>query len=320
MNLSEKSGKLDYEVYPQNYDGTLKYRLITEVDPSEFMLNEDGTYWTKTSIQVDILVTNQNETIQYDYFVLSIDLPVQVKGFINYKWYNSDIQILFKHAVLATINQQPLTNGQIIREEGEYFIELVDSLGETTELSFVIDKTPPNFTILPFDTTPTNQPVRVTVQTDEGWKVSHTYESNGSHTFEAFDKAGNRGSITVSIDHIDLLPPEIDGITDGASYKDPVVISFIEGVVTLNGKVIESGTEVSEEGEYVLIAVDSFGNTGETRFTIDKTPPIITINPYIETLTNKSITVIAKKQMKEHLIKVVHTFTENGSFYLCGNG
>src|SRR5690606_23963488 len=45
---------------------------------------------------------------------------------------------------------------------------------------------------------------------------------------------------------------------------------------TLNGDPFNSGTEVTDEGDYTLIVTDAAGNADTLHFTIDKTVPEIT--------------------------------------------
>jgi hypothetical protein len=47
----------------------------------------------------------------------------------------------------------------------------------------------------------------------------------------------------------------------------------------LNGFLFENGSTVTEEGVYTLIVEDSVGQKTQITFEIDKTPPIITVNP-----------------------------------------
>lgn len=61
------------------------------------------------------------------------------------------------------------------------------------------------------------------------------------------------------------------GVTDGATYKDNVTITFNEGTATLNGEPFTSGDTVAPHGEYTLIITDTGGKTRTVNFTIDRT-------------------------------------------------
>ena len=111
----------------------------------------------------------------------------------------------------------------------------------------------------------------------------------------------------------DYLSILVTGVTDGASYNTNQQLFFESGTVTLNGTPITSGTMVSAEGTYTVVAVSTSGIRQTMTFTIDKTAPIITLNPYTTTPTNQDLTVSA--QVNEGKLDVSsYSFTENGSF------
>ncbi len=131
-----------------------------------------------------------------------------------------------------------------------------------------------------------------------------------TYTLIVTDAAGN---ITTVIFTIDKTPPVIIGITDGTYYKTDLTITFDEGNATLNGAVFTSGTTVTIEDSYTLIVTDLASNVTTVAFVLDKTAPIITIDPYNTDPTNLDITVTA--DTNEGSLNVTsHIFTENGSF------
>lgn len=119
--------------------------------------------------------------------------------------------------------------------------------------------------------------------------------SDGSHSAQvlARDGAGNQRVEPEPARpfRIDGTPPviEISGISDGQLSATPVtpVIAVSDThpgtqVIRLNGQLYASGTQVSADGEYLLRveAIDGAGNRAERelRFTIDRTPPQISIS------------------------------------------
>jgi hypothetical protein len=136
---------------------------------------------------------------------------------------------------------------------------------------------------------------------------------NGSFTFIAEDEAGNVSEKKVTITNIDKDPPVISGVSFNGFYNTARTITFTEGVVTLNGITIESGTVVSTEGKYTIVATDSLGNSITINFTLDFTNPIITISDFSTLPTNQDVTVTASTN-EGTLNATSHTFTENGSF------
>ena len=82
------------------------------------------------------------------------------------------------------------------------------------------------------------------------------------------------------------------------------------------GKLNASNHVFSENGSFDFIATDDAGNTTTKTITInniDKTPPIISIEPYTTQATNQDITVTATTN-EGKLNTTSMTFTENGNF------
>jgi len=66
-------------------------------------------------------------------------------------------------------------------------------------------------------------------------------------------------------------PPEVSGVTDGATYNTSVTITFNKGEATLNGASFSSGSVVSEEGSYTLTVTDTINSISTTvNFSISK--------------------------------------------------
>ena len=105
----------------------------------------------------------------------------------------------------------------------------------------------------------------------------------------------------------------VTGVSNGSSYYTDKQIFFESGTVTLNGTPITTGTVVSAEGIYQIVATSPTGIRQNLTFTIDKTNPIIAINPYITTPTNQDITVSATVN-EGTLNTASKVFTENGEF------
>jgi alpha-tubulin suppressor-like RCC1 family protein len=295
--------------HPEN----VQYLKVWENVIGRFNIKRLGDFESILPVLANIDITDISSTVFYKNLNISTYDPVMIKGIMNGKFYNRDVQIFYRNAVSATINGIPLINGEIIRNEGIYEVNLTDAVGMIENFRFTIDKTPPVFTIVPYDTTATNQPVTVNVLTDEGQNLYHVFIDNGSYEFTASDKAGNVNTLLVTVDHIDLIPPEIFGVDNGKHYNHDVVITFIEGTVKLNGTIISSGEVIEDEGAYFLVATDELGNTMSLNFVIDKTPPLITIKPYDTNPTNQYVVVYAFVD-EGVLNNNSHVFYQNESF------
>ena len=103
------------------------------------------------------------------------------------------------------------------------------------------------------------------------------------------------------------------GVKDGGLYNRTVEVLLNEGTALLNGQPYTPGTPISGDGEYTLAATDLTGRTRTIHFTIDCTPPIITISEYDTTPARGPLTVYASAEGGT-LNAENHTFAENGSF------
>lgn len=105
-----------------------------------------------------------------------------------------------------------------------------------------------------------------------------TVSQEGFHTFDArgTDEAGNTGFAYTTL-IIDKTAPIIEKIEDGKYYNTNVSPTFSDAAATLNGKSFVSGTEISEDGTYTLVVTDEAENVSQVSFTIDKTPPVLSI-------------------------------------------
>jgi rhamnogalacturonan endolyase len=98
-------------------------------------------------------------------------------------------------------------------ENGTYTFTITDKAGNKATIPAAvtwIDKTAPTATVQYSTTSPTGDPVTATIQPSEQIteaELSHVFTENGSHTFHFTDLAGNRGSVTATVDWI--VPREI---------------------------------------------------------------------------------------------------------------
>jgi hypothetical protein len=142
---------------------------------------------------------------------------------------------------------------------------------------------------------------------------TYTFESNGSFIFEFSDKDGNKGTVTATVTNIDKTAPviTINPYTTSPTNEDITVTA-----TTNEGTLNAASHTFTENGSFEFVATDAAGNVTKKTVTItniDKTAPVITINPYTTSPTNADITVTATTN-EGTLNAASHTFTENGSF------
>ncbi|MCP3964367.1 MAG: tandem-95 repeat protein, partial [bacterium] len=211
--------------------------------------------------------------------------------------------------VVTTLNGVPFTSGTTVSAEGDYVLEVTaaDECGNSRveTRAWTIDVTPPvidvagvaDGDIVNVDVTPVIDvtddhlgPVTITLD-GQPFVSGTTITAEGDYTLEitAADQCGNSSPETVTFT-IDKTPPAIaiTGVADGDCVNTDVVpvITVIDdhlegSSATLNGQPFTSGSTVTAEGDYTLIATatDTAGNsaTETLAFTIDRTLPVIQI-------------------------------------------
>ncbi|RAI93586.1 putative repeat protein (TIGR02543 family) [Paenibacillus pabuli] len=100
------------------------------------------------------------------------------------------------------------------------------------------------------------------------------FAGNDYFVYEAANAAGGK-SAYVGITVIKGSPPVISGVIPNGIYNKAVTPTFNEGTALLNGAAFASGTTVSAEGSYTLVATNNIDST-TVQFTIDLTAPVVT--------------------------------------------
>ena len=210
--------------------------------------------------------------------------------------------------VVVLLDGAPYEPGTPIAVEGahEVVATATDAAGNqaAASLSFGVDLTAPVVTLGGVaDGALYGAPVSVGWTVDEANPASvvatldgapvidgQVVSGEGSHVLSvtATDLAGNTAGVSATFE-VDLTAPEVSiiGVAEGDVVMGPVVAAIAVGepgatiVGTLDGAPWESGTPIAAEGSHTLAAsaTDAAGNTGvaTVSFTIDATPPVITI-------------------------------------------
>ncbi|MDE5666944.1 MAG: hypothetical protein K2I29_01745, partial [Clostridia bacterium] len=201
-------------------------KKIANINPFRFEFTENGTYTVEyvdragnknsSEIVIDLIDnTLPDATLSYDYDSLT----------------NKDVTVTIGFNIEA-----PLTNNNgsftyTFTQNGTFTFEYVDGAGNAGSITATVDwinKTAPQATLSYDKTEATNQNVTVTVSfdkdgvtvTNNGGKTTYTFTQNGTFTFEYVDGAGNAGSITATVDWIEVKPV----IEYDKSKKDVAVI------------------------------------------------------------------------------------------------
>lgn len=114
---------------------------------------------------------------------------------------------------------------------------------------------------------------------------------------KAIDEVGLESNVISSDGQmVDTIAPAVTGVTDSTIYDTDVTpiitdLNLDNTKVTLNGNLFTSGTAVSEEGSYVLVAADLAGNTTTINFTIKKVVPAVSPDFTVTVLDGKNFRV-----------------------------
>lgn len=185
-----------------------------------------------------------------------------------------------------------------------------NNTGSTAVISFVVDNTPPQIVIsgvteakyYNVDVTPgivvTDANMdKTTITLNGNVYISGTpIQVDGIYTLAvlASDKAGNTAQQVIHFVVDKTMPAVVvTGVQNNSYYNTDVIpviavtdTNLSTTTITLNGLPFVSGSTVSNEGAYQLIvtATDLAGNVNTTvvKFTIDKTPPTLTISSPID--------------------------------------
>lgn len=192
-------------------------------------------------------------------------------------------------------------------DDGTYTLVATDNAGNSTTVSFIIDKTAPGITLRRNGTTVDSgaffragqsislviaEPNKLMVELDDSvseltsWRAEDLYE--GNHTIVVTDRAGNTASVEFIVD---ITVPEF---TLNSFYKTGLIIdvsasydqNFEHAELKKGDSVIYSGaetkleTETLDEGNYILTVYDRAGNSTSKSFTVDKIAPKFTLNSF----------------------------------------
>ncbi|MCG8501683.1 MAG: S-layer homology domain-containing protein [Firmicutes bacterium] len=124
-------------------------------------------------------------------------------------------------------------------------IDMAGNESEQTEITVTIETDNPTGTISYSTTDWTANTVTVTLTPDEpvtvtnnGGQLTYTFTENGAFTFEYVDAAGNTGTSTAVVNHIDKTPPaqpEITSSPNTSAYTGNYIITISDGEELASG-------------------------------------------------------------------------------------
>ncbi len=220
-----------------------------------------------------------------------------------------------------------------------YFKDVAGNIGSAMAQVTNFDTTPPVLSVQYSTMEPTNATVRATLKADEpikvlnnGGSISYDFEENGTYTFEAEDRFGNRSSVAATVTNIDKEPPSVVIVySTTETTKDDVVATVslapedAGGEFSVLNNYGRKSYVFTENGTFTFIVADPAGNRTEVTATvshIDKSKVSYTL-AYSETaLTTSDVTVTVVPEAGKTLYYPDNggspsvTFYENGMTWL----
>ena len=266
--------------FSHNFDETAGFEKViingeeTRLNYGALNLTEDGTY------EVGVVVNGKTYTFTttVDKSV-SYDINVHDKGFANTVTLKANENI----TLTMTKNGEPMEYklGTEILEPGVYTVKMVDSLGNTKELSFtIVDALYGKFEY-EIDEMPGFG--KVLVNGEEVTLEKGTLSLTESGTYEvAIVANGKEQKFTVTVDA--TAPTlKIEGAENGGTTKGAVIISDVSSDATMKVYLDDvqidytTGDELTEVGKYRIVLEDAAGNVSEYSFEILWKMPAVAI-------------------------------------------
>ena len=198
---------------------------------------------------------------------------------------NKDVSFTWSEAgASATLNGNNYISGTAISQEGSHLLVLVDSVGNSTELRFTIDKTAPVGELVGVENNgATKSSVKfkwseagcTATLNGENYTKNAEISAEATYVITLTDDIGNTNTYTFEIDKTAPVG-ELVGVENGGITKENVILSWSEAgcTATLNGAPYESGTAITAEASYELRLYDAVQNVTVYTFEIDKTAPV----------------------------------------------
>jgi len=338
INKQAPTAKITYNITSptnQNVTATIEVangiEVINNNGSKEYIFTENGTFIFEF---VDKAGNRGTATAKVDW----ID-KTPPKGTISYS-----IKDFTNQNVIATL----ITNEEIIitnnngskeyefKENGEFTFEFVDKAGNKgSSVAKVewIDKIAPTAEVKYNITDPTVQDViatlfneseEITITNNNGSK-EYTFVQNGSFTFEFVDKAGNKGSVTATVNNIkqsNVIPTITYSTTNLTNQNVVATVTFSEENITIINNDGSNEKVFEENGEFNFVYIDSQGNKGVVTAKvdwIDKIDPTAEVKYSTTDFTNQNVIVTLIQDNEEIIIinnngSKEYIFEENGEF------
>ena len=175
------------------------------------------------------------------------------------------------------------SNRQELSEEGNYYIKISDTAGNSTTYKFEIDKTAPSGTldgvtnggITNNNVSFTWADANATAKLDgNAYTKNSSISTEGRHTIVLTDTAGNSTTYKFEIDKT-APSGSLSGVTNGSITNKNVTFTWADTRATakLDGNSYTKNSSITSEGKHTIVLTDTAENSTTYTFEIDKTAP-----------------------------------------------
>ncbi|WP_197031461.1 Ig-like domain-containing protein [Bacillus sp. UNC438CL73TsuS30] len=174
-------------------------------------------------------------------FTIDKTAPV-VYGVSNGGSYNHDVKIGFTEGT-ATLNGAKIANGKVVKAEGSYTVVVTDAAGNKTTVKFTIDKTAPVVSGVKNNVL-YNKSVKISFNERaallDGKSVTSgiVVSKEGKHILVVKDAAGNKTTVTFTIDKTAPAKPKVDKVTSTSTRVTGKAEAYSYVVVKAGSKVL----------------------------------------------------------------------------------
>ena len=288
------SGHVSFLYDKERFHAEVSKDGVSSSDSTGILRFEDDGHYSIKLIRNDDPESYETYSFEIDKAAPSIKLDGATDG----QRTNSDVKVHWddldvEHAYVSFNGGEKaeFDNGTTFKDEGSYEITLIDSLGNRSVSSFVIDRTL-DYSVKTDDgkdlvgTDRTTKDVIVCALEEgmeikvskDGENIPYSFgeklQDEGTYVIRITDSLGNVKSFTIVIDR--SVDASISAM-DGAITNDDVDIfanEEVEVTVTKDGEAYsyEQGQDLTEEGHYRVVLKDKLGNVKEYDFCIVKSP------------------------------------------------
>lgn len=326
-----------------SYDPT-KYHLEVYKDKVKVDENNNGWYQVNasnsTSGDYEFVLINNTDLENKNSYYITIDTisPVVIlggveensttNGSVKVSWNEEDVRLAKYYLNDEYVGE--FDNETFVDKEGNYKVEVYDSLGNVTIKYFTIDKTV-DYKVTTLDgmvirgdattssdiTISSSEDLKVTVLKDNElypYELGNTLSEEGNYVITVCDPFGNIQSFNITIDK--TVDFEMN-VADGGITNDSVIIKSNELVsvnVTKDGEVYSYtiGDEITDTGTYKVLLTDSYGNQKEVSFEIVSSQAKRTLNYSLG--DNTTITKVTRNGIEVSYDSNHLAFTEDGEY------